>query len=242
MGFRDDDSIRWDGDDVAAFLKFAKGVGAPIIYLSQGILAEDDAGEDREHLGETSYVEASFLVDGQFHNFLEVAEWALEEAADAPLDDREAELAKLATTLESKREELVREFVDDLKKRPGPMETGSFAVENGFRRLVIARLTAPRPGLVPYGFARDGSPFDLLIQKIASDLALELHARQVEEDRATIEPLVAECAEWARKTGLSALSMGDVEVFLTERKVRVAHDGLRLLWMKAKMAVRSARR
>jgi hypothetical protein len=235
--------VFWSGENAAEFMRLAKNVGAPIIYLTERVITgEEDNPERAKHVGETSLVAVSFLLGGEFHVFVKVAEWATvgEEEED---EDADSANAKAVQELEERKDELIKEFINDLKERPPPIETNSFAIEQGFRRLVRARLsTVPSdPGLSPLGLSRDGSPFDLLVQRIASDLAMDLHAKQVEADRGTVEPLITECAEWAYKSGLTSLSMGDVESFLDQKRIRVSREGIRLLWMRAKVALKGLR-
>ncbi len=225
--------VRWDGKDVGEFLSLAKRVEATMIYLCEGVVAEDEEGEDHDHVGETSFVEVAFLVDGKIHILAEVAEWATSDELDLE-EGLGVGAERSAEPLEARKDELVAEFLADLQTHPLPLDFGTFGLEERFRRFVAVRLEVP-------GVSHDGSPLDLLVQKVAGEIAMDLSARQAEADRAKIEPLVTECAEWASKSGLTSLSMGDVQVFLDEKRVQVSRQGVRLLWMKAKVALKSER-
>jgi len=56
-----------------------------------------------------------------------------------------------------------------------------------------------------------------------------------------VEPRLPECVAWASNLGIRSLSKSDVDAFLLEKKVQVSGEGQRLLWTKAKLAVKVAR-
>jgi hypothetical protein len=233
--------IYWAGESVKGFLALAKKVNASMLYLTEGIV--DDSEEDSElgsHVGETSLVEVAFLLDGQFHVFAKMAEWAeKQETPESGVD----ELTRAAKTLETRKDELVTEFLEDLKTHPLGIDPGRFAIEERFRRLVATKLRiSPGTGFSTFALSHDGSPLNVLIQEIANGIVMDLHAKQVEVDRATVEPLVVECAVWAKKSGLTNLAMGDIQVFLDEKRVPLSREGLRLLWMKAKTALKTGKK
>ena len=236
-----DDTVQWDGDDVGEFLAFAKTLGAPVIYLSQGIVAEDEEGRGEDHVGETSYVEASFLLDGQFHSFLEIADWA-EAGEEEAGTDRIEDSTEAAAAIESRREELIREFREEKEKESKPIDTGQFSIEQGFRRLVFQRLRGAGGQLPQLGSSYDGSPADVLIRKISTELSMELHSKQVEEERAAVESLTAECVGWAKDSGLTSVAMGDIETFLDQKRVRITREGVRLLWNRVRTALRALKK
>ncbi|MCI4338745.1 MAG: hypothetical protein L3J68_00220 [Thermoplasmata archaeon] len=238
-----EEAVTWSGEDATEFLTLAKKIGAKVLYLNEAIVGQGDENPERaKHVGETWLVELAFLFDGEFHVLLKTAEWAgidEEEADEQPNTDNSGALETLTT----RKDEFVQEFVAGMKQRPGPLETSRFSIEQGFRRFLSTKLELPAPaaGLFP-GVPHDGSPLDLLVQKIADDLSMDLSASLAEEERTRIEPLVAECVAWAEERGLTRLSMGDVEVFLDEKRIRVSRAAVRLLCNRAKVALRTAKR
>jgi hypothetical protein len=240
----DADRIQWDGDDVGDFLSLIPKVGASILYLLEGVVEKDeDDAEEPEHVGETAFVEAAFLRDGTFHVFVEIAEWA-EEDEEVLIDATRAASLKLVEALEARKGELVQEFVADLETRPILVNTGPMNIESEFRRFVEARFPLPglRPGYTHPAFMHDSSPLILLIQQIAGDISMDLSAKQAEEERKMVEPLVAECVSWAAQNGLTTVAMGDVETFLDEKRIRLSHPGLRLLWNRVRTALRALKK
>jgi hypothetical protein len=234
--------ILWFGDDVRDFFAIAKSVGAPLLYLVELTVEEgEEKPAERDHVGETSYVEASFLFDGQFHSFLEIAEWAAVDEEEGTGTDRTEDSTEAATAIESRKEELVREFRAELEKGPKPIDTGQFSIEQGFRRFVFQKLRGPGGRLPHLGSSIDGSPAALLVQKIASDLSMELHSMQVEEERATVDSLITECVVWAKDSGLTSAALGDIETFLDQKRVRITREGVRLLWNRVRTALRVGR-
>jgi hypothetical protein len=234
-----EDRFIWSGEDVGEFLSFAKKVGVPLLYLCQRIVPEDtEDPKELDHAGETAFVEVAFLLDGQVHVFSEVATWVPEaEESEPETGGLSTDLAGAEKQLDARREEIVREFLAELQKRPGPIDPSRFAIDQSFRRFVLPKLSGTTPRYSWMGIPRDGSPLDLLVQRIAEEISAGL----LEKEFARVEPLVPDCVAWAWKLGIRSLSKSDVDAYLVEKGVTLSSEGHRLLWTKAKLAVKVGR-
>jgi hypothetical protein len=236
-----EEAVTWSGSEAVRFLEFAEKVGAPMIYLNEAIVGEDDEDPKRAaHAGETWLVEIAFLLGGEFHVFARAAEWA----GIGEEESEEADRGKALEVLTTKKDELVQEFVADFEKRPESAEANRFSIEHNFRGFVASKLPLPppRPGVLGVGIPHDGSPLDLLVQQIGAEVAMDLNARLNAKEREIVEPLVAECVAWASKSGLTRPTLGDIEVFLDEKRIRVSRSAIRLLCNRVKVALRTARK
>ncbi|MGA8542029.1 MAG: hypothetical protein WB947_00580 [Thermoplasmata archaeon] len=236
-----EEAVTWSGEEALRFLEFAKKAGAPMIYLNEAIVREGDENPERAgHVGETWLVEIAFLLGGEFHVFIRAADWAgvgETESEDVP----EADLEKALESLTTRKDEFAQEFIADFEKHPESMETNRFSIEHNFRRFVGSKLALPPPlpGMLGIGVPHDGSPLDLLVQQIGAQVAMDLKARLNAREREIVEPLVTECVGWASKSGLTRPTMGDVEVFLDEKRIQVSRSAVRLLLNRVKVALRA---
>jgi hypothetical protein len=233
----EDDHVLWKGDDPVKFLELAKSVGARMIYLNDVTVEPGDTSEGAaDHVGETSAVEAAFLVDGEFHVFLQVADWVPEDGERPDSDVPAEEVARAANIklLREQKDNWIAEFVDGLRKRSGPVDTSVYWVDTELRTYLHPKLSLPVNRFSGLPIPRDGSELDQVIRSLAMEVSVTLTT----EEHAKMDPLVPECAGWARGLGMRTLSKSDVDAFLLERRLSPSGEGRRYLWTKAKLAVK----
>ncbi len=255
----EDNPIYWEGDDPAPFLEFAKRVGAKAIYVQESVIDVDNTDEKLAgHLGETSFLDVAFLLDGRVHIFAQGAPWLegggggeepgegdvepSEEGEDdivprrivPPVISRRSE-KRVEELLRSRREEAVGTFLKGLEALEEPIDPSFASVDRTFRDYLLRRLRPEDPYL--YLLPHDGSPLDALIGEVVRPISEDLVAKE----RVRVEALVPECVAWARNLSIRSLSKSDVEVFLDEKRERLSSSGQRLLWTKAKLAVKTGK-
>jgi hypothetical protein len=249
-GIPADDPVHWDGRDVGEFLTFAKRVGAPAIYLDESVVGDGEEDPDyAAHVGETASVQISFLLDGRFHNFTEVADWVPEESGPADAGESPGEgdvhrifpegehdrafrdsLAKASAALAEKKDELVTGYLDKLRASDRtPPDPDS---EWDLRRDLLASLAdqLDLPALEAGPFLFDGSRnsvSDKPLAQAVSELARRLRAAE----REAVDRSVAGCLEWVsrRDIPLRSLNAERVREYADEFSVRLSRSGIREL-------------
>jgi hypothetical protein len=230
-----DEMVYWNGENIEDFLEFSKQVGARAIYLNESVVerAEEDE-EDPEHFGETESVEAAFLLDGVFHVYEQTAPWASPEEESEELPD---DATRVEVAVRENQEELTSEFLSAIRERPGPVDPSRYSIESGLREFLATKFSAP--SVRRHLITPDGSDESLasLVKSVSERIATKLLA----EDRALAESKVDDLVKWSRALGIKSLSKSDVDAFLLEKGVRLGGEGGRLLWTKAKLAVKTGR-
>lgn len=231
-----DQTVIWDGESVDDFLELSKRVGAHTIYLNESVVERGDGDEqDPQHLGETESVEAAFLLDGHFHLFTATASWVATEEAEE--DDTPDETTRVQAALESNREEIVGEILTGIRAGAGPLALSNYSILTKVRGFLAMKYSAP--SVRTHLITPDGDNDSLAT--LVEDLSDEISRRLLAEDRSRAEKYVDELVSWSRTLGIKSLSKGDVDAFLLEKGAPLGPEGERLLWTKAKLAVKTGR-
>ncbi|HEV2166351.1 MAG TPA: hypothetical protein VGS23_05175 [Thermoplasmata archaeon] len=247
-GIPADDPVYWDGRDVGEFLTFAKRVGAPAIYLEESIVPDDEADPDYAgHVGETSSVQFSFLLDGRFHAFAEVADWVPEKSGPDEAGESTDEgmyiaspprgghdrayregLAKAGAALVAGKDEIIAGYLEKLRAsdRTPPDPDSEWDLRRDLLAYLADQLDLPalKGGPLFFDGSRD-SEADKPVAQTASEIARKL--RLIE--REAVDRSVTGCLEWVsrRDIPLRSLNADRVREYADEISVRLSRSGIR---------------
>jgi len=165
----------------------------------------------------------------------EVEELELEpEDEDAPVEEPAPSVSEQAL-LDAKDETLVDEFFEwAVKSKEDPHESWNLLPKflettKGFPK--------PRdPSMYYFGIGRPRVVTEK-VKSLRDSITKAINLRDLE----LAEKLVLDCVAWASGLGLKTIRQADVEVFLSEKGVRLASVAERALWAKASLQLRVAR-
>ncbi len=233
--------FEWAGESLQDFLHLAVKAGARILYLRT-------SEEDPAHKNEPALAELAFHCDGLFHCFRAVAPWAdaqsvlAEDDGAGPADDHfyddeqddvdddEPNDGELAAKLSAEEDDVAAAFSEYVLKSDEPISTQTYHVKTALDEYLAEHRGGPAESWSLPKYAK-------VVERIAKRVAKDIGDRE----KSMIDGLVTECIAWARASGLKTLNQSDAEVFLREANHRVSHEGLRLVWQKVKLELKTRR-
>lgn len=232
LEFPTDHVVNWEGEEIDHFLGVCQQFGGPLVYICEWRVTESKAEQDQSlsgRIGELLQLDVAFLQDGYFHIFSEATDWfkkysaGLEDDSPFVLSEGEPELNKKQATrikdciLGLAKEEISEEFIKEF------MESGNQDYKFEYRLYQFISDKNRLPGSSPMVFHSLGDKVEKAFTNFSNKV----------EDK-LVDSLVPNLIEWLGKNKLDKVQKVDVQVFLSEKRLKLNNTAVTVLWRKAK--------